>query len=250
MVMWSKLVQWYSALGLSLNCGGEAQKLSLLRLLGFVVWKAQTNRAHHIKWAREWSRAEPNDGETWVLMTMFVPLDPTVPEASISLWTLKLCEPINTLFCFKLLWVGFLLLKIESVLTSILSTNIDTWQIQVFIKLEVMATLKSSRWEDKMKQEVTMFKLLQKHKKYMVEKYRRKPKCLLVKDWLNNTWFSHIRKSTWLLKLIKYIYCVWTWKNGHDILRETVEKYIVWTHLKICVLWCIEKSTNGFLLIV
>lgn len=63
-------------------------------------------------------KAEPNDGETWVLMTMFMPLDPTVPEASLSLWTFQLCEPINTLFCFKLLWVGFLLFKIESALTK------------------------------------------------------------------------------------------------------------------------------------
>lgn len=72
-----------------LNCGGEAQKLSLLRLLCFVGWNAQTSRAYHIKWASQrmkpvWREVEPNDGETWVLTTMFVPLDPTVPEASIS----------------------------------------------------------------------------------------------------------------------------------------------------------------------
>lgn len=38
-MVWFKLVQWYSAIRVLLNCGGEAQKLSLLRLLGFVVWK-------------------------------------------------------------------------------------------------------------------------------------------------------------------------------------------------------------------
>lgn len=44
------------------------------------------------------------------------------------------------------------------------------------------------------------------------------------KGLLNNIWFSHIRKSTCLLKLIKYMYCVWTWENGHDILSETINR--------------------------
>lgn len=47
-------------------------------------------------------KVEPNDGETWVLMTMFMPLDPALPEAGIAPWTLQLCEPRNNLFCFKL----------------------------------------------------------------------------------------------------------------------------------------------------
>ena len=65
------------------------KRSSLLRMLSSVGWKAQTNRAQHIKWASRrmkpvQRKMEPNDGETWVLMTTFVPLDQTVPEASIS----------------------------------------------------------------------------------------------------------------------------------------------------------------------
>lgn len=65
------------------------KRSSLLRLLSSVGWKAQTNRAQHFKWASRrmkpvQRKMEPNDRETWVLMTMFVPLDQTVPEASIS----------------------------------------------------------------------------------------------------------------------------------------------------------------------
>lgn len=167
-------------------------------------------------------KTEPNDGETLVLMKMFVPLDPPVPEASIPSG-LQLCEPINTLLCLSYFELGFYCLKLSS---NRLSTNFETWQIQVFIKLEVMTTLKLNfrNWKTKWNRNWQCLKDRSLKINYVTEKYRRKPKCLSVKDWLNNTWFSHVRKSTCLLKWIRYIYCVWTWKNGHDILSETIDR--------------------------
>lgn len=90
MVMWLKLIQWYSTLRVYWTMEEE-------KLRNCIYWgclplqdeQAQTSRVHHIKWASQrmkpvQRKAEPNDRETWVLMTMFVLLDPSVPEASIS----------------------------------------------------------------------------------------------------------------------------------------------------------------------
>lgn len=83
--------------------------------------------------------------------------------------------------------------------------------------------------EDRVKQEVTMFKLLQTHKNYIVEKYRRKPKCLLVKDWLNNT-FQPCKKIYMAIKINKLpLFCT-DMENGHDNIKCNkllIEKCIV-----------------------
>ena len=129
------------------------KRSSLLQLLSSAGWKAQTNRAQHIKWASRrmkpvQRKMEPDDGETWVLMTM-------CPWIKLCL---KLVYPLDFSVMWinkypsllKLLWVGFLLLETESKYTCLpISESLS-------IKLEVKATLiLLSSPEDRVEQELT-----------------------------------------------------------------------------------------------
>lgn len=75
MFMWLKLVQWYSTLGILLNCG-EGETLHWGALVwedekqieqGLPCWMSQSENETRAE------EAEPKVGETWVLMTTLVP---------------------------------------------------------------------------------------------------------------------------------------------------------------------------------